>query len=140
MGTATVFRHQWVEKDHARGKLPPRPRPPAAPKSTDVPAPPAIKNKQTGDASITATEAINNIGSPHFLIENRNIAVQHCIDRRHRPTAARDLVENTPITVPVRSVNEHAMYQLCFADDHAHQHTFKIKVRYIFIPLLVFLS
>ena len=136
MGTATVFKHQWAEKDHARGKLPPRPRPPAVPKAPAAPAALSTKSDgKTGDATTAATKTAavaadpTNSGSSHFLIEKRNIAVHHCIDRRQRPKVSRDLTENTPITVPVRSVDEHAIYQLCFADDHPHQHTFKLKVK-----------
>ena len=130
MGTATVFSHQWLEKD-SQSKIKARPKllPHRSPSIETT----VHKKKNKAHIHTTGVKEknmkVSSIGSAHFLVEQRDIAVQNCIEKHHRPKKAQDVKENTIMSIPINGASQHSAFQLCFADDHDHQHTFNIKVK-----------
>ena len=137
MGTATVFSHQWLEKD-SQSKLTARPkilhRSPSI--ETTVHSTNKKKKVRTDGTGIkekhmkasSSSSSSSSIGSAHFLVEQRDIAIQNCIEKYHRPKKSQDVKENVVMSIPINGASQHYIFQLCFADDHDHQHTFHIKV------------
>lgn len=132
MGTATVFKHQWIEKDGhgTRTKLPERPQKTTTNVKSNVVEESPLTKQNNAAATLSSSSLPSGSAASHFLVESKSILLQTCIEKATRkPKKAKDLVENTATTVRVGGAAEHAVYQLCFADDHDHQHTFKIKTR-----------